>query len=371
MPAWFLIPGIVMSAGAAIIASQALISGSFTIFSEAMSLDFWPRLRIKYPTVVKGQLYIPSINLFLFLGCIVTVLLFRSSSAMEAAYGLAITITMLMTTTLLAVYLRHRGVAAWAVALFAAVFVAIEGAFLVANMFKFMHGGWYTMIIAGAICAVMVVWHRADRIRRHYFEYNRIADYGGILRDIHDDREIPKYTANLVYISRSDNPDDIESKIMYSIIHKQPKRADRYWIMRISFTDDPDTLTYTATPMFGGLVWSLGISIGFRVRPQLSVYLRQIIDNLVAEGRVDLLSTYPSLRRHGIPGDFRFCIIHRIFSPSSRCGKGEQTVMTLYERLRRLGLSSERALGLDTSNVTVEVVPLIITRKAVRRIVPA
>ncbi len=370
MPQAFLPVGIIMSTGAAIIASQALISGSFTIFSEAINLDFWPRLRIAYPTVLKGQLYIPSINLFLFLGCIITVLLFRTSSAMEAAYGLAITVTMLMTTVLLSFYLRHRGLPAWLVATFAVAFLAIEGCFLVANLFKFMHGGWYTILIAGAVCAVMIIWHRACHIRRRYIQFKPIADHAPVIADIRADRDIPKYATSLVYISHSDDPALVESKILYSIINKQPKRADRYWILRVQYTDTPDTLTYTATPLADGRIWCVGLNIGFRVQPKITVYLRQIVEDLVAAGRIDLVSTYPSLRRHGIPGDFRFSIIHRIFSPSSNCAKGERTVMRLFERLRHLAVSPERAMGLDTSTTTVENVPLIIPGPSTTRIQP-
>lgn len=371
MPDWFLIPGIIMATGAAVIASQALISGSFTIFSEGINLDFWPRLRIKYPTLLKGQLFIPSINLFLLVGCIITVLLFRSSSAMEAAYGLAITVTMLMTTVLLAFYLRHKGVKMWLVGIFATFFISLEGCFFIANMFKFMHGGWYTMLIAGALCAVMVVWHRASHIRRRYIEYKNIDDYGEVLRDIHSDDTIPQYATNLVYISHSDDPDSVESKIMYSLINKMPKRARRYWILRLDFTDEPDTLEYTVDERFGGLLWCIGLRIGFRVQPRVTVYLRQVVEDLVTARRINLVSAYPSLREHHIPGDFRFCLIHRIFSPSSSCRKGERWVMTMYERLRRMGLAGDKALGLDTSNLNVEKVPLIIDTRIPNRIVPA
>lgn len=370
MPQWMLPLGIVMSTGAAIIASQALISGSFTIFSEAINLNFWPRLRIKYPTVVKGQLYIPSVNWFLMGGCILTVLLFRTSSAMEAAYGLAITVTMLMTTCLLCFYMGHKGVSRIWVAVFAVVFTCIEGCFLVANMFKFVHGGWYTILLAGLVCAVMLAWHKAHGIRMRYFEYKKLDDYGTLLTDISRDREIPKYATNLVYLSNSEQPDRVESKILYSIINKQPKRADRYWLLRVDFVDTPDTLTYEVEPHFDGLLWSVGLKIGFRVPPQISMYFRQVVEDLVGSGKIDLVSDYPSLRRHGIAGNFRFGIIRRIFSPSSLCGNLERTVMLVYERLRRMALSPEQALGLDTSYTTIENVPLIIARRTPRRIVP-
>lgn len=370
MPRWFLPYGIVMSTGAAVIASQALLSGSFTIFSEAMSLDFWPRLRINYPSTLKGQLYIPLINCFLFIGCVLTVLLFRTSTHMEAAYGLAITVTMLMTTVLLAFYLHHKGVKTWIVALFALTFILIEGAFFVANMFKFAHGGWFTVLIAGLVCAVMLVWRKATRIRGKYIEYRKIADYTDIISDIKVDGEIPKYASNLVYLSRSRSAAMVESKLIYSIINKKPKRADHYWLVRVEFTDAPDTLEYEATEIIPGTLFSFNFRLGFRIRPQVSVYLRQAIEDLVDAGRIDLTSNYPSLRRHGIAGDFSFIIIHRIFSPSSHCTRSERRMMNLHTLLRHIEMSSEEAFGLDTSNVKIENVPLIIENRPPRRITP-
>lgn len=368
MPRWFLPAGILISTGAAIIASQALLSGSFTIFSEAMSLDFWPRLRIKYPSTVKGQLYIPLVNCFLYIGCILTVLLFRTSGHMEAAYGLAITVTMLMTTLLLALYLRHCGVAMWLVALFATVFVIIEGGFFVANMFKFMHGGWFTVLIAGLVCAVMLVWRRASEIRGKYIEYRNFKDYTDIIKAMQHDSEIPKYASNVVYLSRSQSPDMVESKLVYSIINKQPKRADHYWIIRVEFTDSPDTLEYERDILVPDTLTSFKFRIGFRIQPQLSVYFRQAVEDMISEGLIDLTSGYPSLRRYGIAGDFRFIVIHRIFSPSSQCDSRDRMLMNLHALLRRMELGTGSAFGLDTSMLKIENVPLIINSRTSRRI---
>lgn len=368
MPHWFLPAGIIISTGAAIIASQALLSGSFTIFSEAMSLDFWPRLRIKYPSTLKGQLYIPLVNCFLFVGCVLTVLIFRTSGHMEAAYGLAITITMLMTTMLLALYLRNKGVARWAVALFAVVFTMIEGAFFVANMFKFAHGGWFTILIAGIVCGVMIVWHRAEIIRRKYMEYLDFSRYTGIISDIKADEKIPPYASNVVYMSRSDDAGRVESKLVYSIINKQPKRADHYWIIRVEFTDHPDTLEYERSVIIPGTLTSFKFRIGFRIPPQLSVYFRQAVEDMVSDGLLDLTSNYPSLRRHGIPGDFRFIVIRRVFSSSSQCKPSDRVLMNLHSMLRRMELDTEKAFGLDTSTVSVETVPLIINTRTPKRI---
>ena len=370
MPQGFIPIGILMSTVAAIIASQALLSGSFTIFSEAMSLDFWPRQRIKYPSTLKGQLYIPLINMFLYVGCIVTVLLFQTSSHMEAAYGLAITVTMIMTTLLLGLYLRHKGTPLWLVILFLTVFIAVEGAFFTANIFKFMHGGWYTVLLAGIICALMLAWRHTRIIRTKYIEYHKISRYLDIISDIKADYDIPKYASNVVYISKSPKSGVVESKLMYSIINKQPKRADHYWILYVEYTDAPDTLEYSPEIIIPGTLFRITLRIGFRIQPQLGVYLRQIVEDLVKSGYLDLTSGYPSLSRHGIPGDFRFIIIHRIFSPSSSCSGRDRMFMRIYSIISKIGISDVKALGLDTSNVTVENVPLIINSHPSRRIRP-
>nr|MDE6126405.1 KUP/HAK/KT family potassium transporter [Muribaculaceae bacterium] len=371
MPGWFIIPGIVMSALAAVIASQALLSGSFTIFSEAMGLDFWPRMRIRHTSEHRGQLYVPAVNWALYLGCLLTVVLFRSSARMEAAYGLAITVTMLMTTVLLAFYLRSRGVAKWVVGLFLAAYAALEGCFFVANMFKFAHGGWFTILIAGAVCAVMVGWRKAFRVRESLLEYRRLADYAGVIADLKADTEIPKYASNLVYLSTAPDDGTVESKIIYSIMNKRPKRADHYWLIHVDHTDEPDTLEYSVDEVVAGTLFDVRMRIGFRVEPQVTVYLRQVVEDLVASGGFDLTSAYPSLRRRGIAGDFHFIVIRRVFSPSSNCPLSTARLMRLHGLLRRIGVPPERAYGLDTSVVSVEVVPLVINTAPGRRISPA
>lgn len=368
MPEWFLPAGILMSTGAAIIASQALLSGSFTIFSEAMSLDFWPRLRIKYPSTVKGQLYIPLINWFLYIGCLVTVLLFRTSSHMEAAYGLAITVTMLMTTVLLALYLHHKGVSIWLTGIFSVFFIAIEGAFFVANMFKFLHGGWFTVLIAGIVCAIMIVWRKASVIRDSFITFNDFSRYFPIISAIREDKEIPMYASNVVYLSRGTDPLQVESKLIYSMINKQPKRADHYWIIRVDFTDNPYTLEYERDILIPGVLTSFRFRIGFRIQPRLSVYFRQAVGDMERDGLIDLTSSYPSLKKHGIAGDFRFILIHRIFSPSSDCSPRDRTLMNIHARLRRMEPNAGKIFGLDTSSLKIEDVPLIINSRSSRRI---
>lgn len=360
MPTGFLLPSIILATTAAIIASQALISGSFTIFSEAMNLNFWPRQRIKYPTEVKGQLYVPRVNNFLYIFCVITILLFQSSDHMEAAYGLSITITMLMTTILLTFYLHMRHINSTLVALFAMVYLTIEGLFLTANIFKFFHGGWFTIMLAGGLCCIMYVWYNALIIRTKHLQFHEIKQFFPILSDIKKDSSIPKYSTNLVYISKTNNPALVEGKVVYSIIRKTPKRADHYWLFHFEYVDDPDTLEYTFTPLIDGTLFRIDVRIGFRVHPLLTLYLRQIIEDLVEEGKIDMTSGYDSLRKRNISGDFRFIVIHRIFYPSSSDDKRDNFMMNLYSFIKHLGITEERALGLDTSNVVVEHVPLIV-----------
>ncbi|WP_295730303.1 KUP/HAK/KT family potassium transporter [uncultured Muribaculum sp.] len=368
MPTWFTPIGIVMSAGAAIIASQALLSGSFTIFSEAINLDFWPRLRIKYPSDRKGQLYIPSVNWLLLAGCLVTVLIFRDSSHMEAAYGLAITVTMLMTTVLLAIYLRHKGHALWVCLLFTIFFGALETLFFAANVMKFAHGGWFTILIAGMVGIVMAIWYNSTRIRDSYIEFNDVESKLGLIADLKNDTEVPLYASNIVYFSRSSDSGKLENKLLYSIVSRQPKRADHYWIIHIEKSDDPRVLDYAIEELIPSTMFFITLTVGFRVEPKISLYLRQIVEDLVAERRIDLISTYPSLRRHGVPGDFRFIIINRLFSEENSCPRIATMLMRMHDRLRHIGISDLKAMGLDTSGVVMESVPLIISPPSGRRI---
>lgn len=364
MPQGILLFSIVMATGAAIVASQALISGSFSILSEAMNLRFWPRMRIKHPTNVKGQLFIPMVNLAMYIGVVFTVLLFRDSNHMEAAYGLAITITMLMTTQLLGFYLRMRGVSRALTVLFVGGYCVIEGIFLAANLSKFVAGGWFTLLIGGLICFIMFVWVGAQKIRRRYMSTRRLSDYYGIISDIKADESIPKYASNLVYVNHAHKDGCVDDKLLYSIINKQPKRADHYWLINLEFVDTPDTLEYTCSTLIKDTLFSVNMRIGFRIEPRVSLYLRQVVEDLVADGELELTSSYPSLRKNKIPGDFCFIIIHRIYYPEDSRDRKQNLLMSLYALIRRIGIGEPNALGLDTSVVVVERVPLIIANRA-------
>ena len=370
MPQNMLIFAIIMATGAAIVASQALISGTFSILSEAMNLHFWPRMRIKHPTHVKGQLYITVINRAMYIGVVLIILLFRDSSHMEAAYGLAITITMLMTTLLLGFYLRTKGVARIFILLFMGAYCVIEGIFLAANLSKFLAGGWCTMLIGGILFLMMYVWVHAIKIRHHYISTKPLNEYYQIISDIKADESIPKYASNLVYVNHAEKEGAVDDKLLYSIINKQPKRADHYWLINLEFADTPDTLEYSCETLVPDTLYSVTMRIGFRIEPRVSLYLRQVVADLVTSRKVDLRSTYPSLRKNGIPGDFRFIIIHRVYYPESSDNRQQNLLMTIYALIGKIGIDEPKALGLDTSMVVVERVPLIINHcnRNIRRI---
>lgn len=358
MPNWFIIPGVILATTAAVIASQALISGSYTIISEAITLNFWPKVLIKYPTKIKGQLYIPSVNWLLFISCSLVVLLFQSSSNMEAAYGLSISITMLMTTILLYYYLdkkHYKWFIKWG---FLLAYIFIETIFLIANLHKFSDGGWLTLLLAGFIFSMMFIWNKGRETKKRFTEFHPIANYAEVLSDLRNDVEIPKFASNLVYITRADKHTDVESKIIYSILSKQPKRADRYWLIRINITDEPFTKHYKVEAVIPDIVYRVDFCLGFKVDARINRYFNHVIAELVKKGEIDIMSNYKSLKKHQIPGDFKYIIIDRITTIDIQFTNFERFVMNFYEVIKNFSISSVKAYGLDTSNVTIEKVPL-------------
>ena len=364
MPHGMLFFGIVMATIAAIIASQALISGSFTIFSEAMNLKFWPRQKIKYPTDVKGQLYIPFVNMSLFILCVIVILFFQSSERMEAAYGLSITITMLMTTFLLSAYLTIRRVNRWLTLLFLIVFVGLESIFFIANMAKFMNGGWVTMLLASVMIAIMYVWYNATTIRNSQIQIRDVRESFSIISDIKNDDSIPKYATNIVYLTKLGGKYDIEQKILYSIINKHPMRADHYFLLHIDYQDSPSTLEYDVTTLVPDTLYRINLRLGSRIHPLVNRYFRQIIEDMVAKNEFSLASSYPSLAKHNVMGNFVFVLINRIYSTFASFSFKERLIMDAYEWIDHLKLSMTRSLSLNTSNVLIENVPLTLKSHA-------
>ncbi|MEY4384652.1 MAG: hypothetical protein RI995_2194 [Bacteroidota bacterium] len=360
IPREFLFSGIMIATAAAIIASQALISGSFTLISEAIRLNFWPRVRLVYPSNQKGQLYVPSVNIFLWLGCMAVVMYFKESTNMEAAYGLAITLTMLMTTTLMAYYLHLKKIDHWFILLFLVVYVALEGSFLVANLQKFWHGGYVSLFIAGLIIFIMYVWFRATRIKKVLTEYEKLADYIEPLKKLSKDETIPKYASHLVFMSNAGRMGDIESKIIYSIFQRRPKRADIYWFVHVDTMDDPYTMDYKVTVIEPDDIIKINFKLGFRVEQRINLYFKRVVEDMVAKGEVDITSQYRSLNEQNVIGDFRFVVLEKFLSYDNEMPLFDRLVMKAYFFLKQFTNSEDKYFGLDSDAVKVEKVPLII-----------
>lgn len=361
MPQWFLIPGIIIATAAAIIASQALISGSFTLISESMRLNLWPKFRISYPTEQKGQLYIPAINFLLFVGCCGITIYFQSSSHMEAAYGLAITLCMIATSLLFANYLiSQRTWAVW-IYLYLSIYLIIEFSFLFANLEKFPHGGFVTLIVGGALFAIMYVWYRSRKIKNRYVEFVRMEHYIPQIQELSNDRTVAKYATHLMYMTSANNPKEIEHKIIYSILNKKPKRADIYWFVHIDTVDDPYTAEYSVDHIIPNDIIRVEFRLGFRIEPKINLMFRKVVEDLVNNKEVNITSRYESLERNNVVGDFQIIVMEKYLSQDNELPFFERVVMKLYFWLKEISLSEERGFGLDPSNVTIEKFPLIVS----------
>ncbi|MDB5013769.1 MAG: potassium transport protein Kup [Daejeonella sp.] len=361
MPEWFYIPGIAIATMAAIIASQAMITGSFTLISEAVRLNLWPKVKINFPSVQKGQLYVPSINWILWAGCVVVMLIFHQSARMEGAYGLAINLTFMMTTILVSVYLNRKKVPTYLIVLFFVLYGLIESIFLVGNMAKFLHGGWFTLMLACVLFSVMATWSTARRIKNRYVRFVEIDDYYPIISELSEDISVPKYASQLVYLTSANFITEIESKIMYSILQKQPKRADVYWLVHVDVMDEPYTKEYKVDFLIPNKLIRIDFKLGFRVEQQINVLFRMVVEELVRKGEVSITSKYTSLNKYNIVGDFKFVVLEKVLSRSNSLSFMEKLIMNYYFILKKFSLSEERGFGLDSSFVTVERVPLIVS----------
>jgi KUP system potassium uptake protein len=360
MPDWFIIPGIIIATTAAIIASQALISGSFTLISEAMRLNLWPKMKINYPTEERGQLYIPGINTILFIGCIGIVLYFRESSNMEAAYGLAITLCMIATSILFANYLITKRTVPVLIYLYLAVYLSIEFSFMFANLEKFPHGGYVALIVGGCLFAVMYIWFRSRKIKNRYVEFVRLEHYIPQIQELSNDKTVPKHATHLVYMSSANNPKEIEHKIIYSILNKKPKRADIYWFVHVDTLDDPYTCEYIVEHIIPNDIIRVEFRLGFRIEQKINLMFRKVVEELVNNKEVNITSRYESLERNNVVGDFQFIVMEKYLSQDNELPFLERIIMKLHFWLKELSLSEERGFGLDPSNVTVEKFPLIV-----------
>lgn len=360
MPQWFILVGVIIATSAAIIASQALISGSFTLISEALRLNLWPKMKVRYPSEERGQLFVPGINLLLFVGCVGVVLFFRESAKMEAAYGLAIVVTMLTTTILYANYLVLKRTASVWIYIFLFGYLIYETAFLVALLEKFVHGGYATLLVGGGLFTVMYVWYRSRKIKNRYVEFVRLENYIPMIQELSNDKSIPKYATHLVYMTSANNHNEIEHKIIYSILNKKPKRADIYWFVHVDVLDDPYTCEYNVEHIIPNDIIRIEFRLGFRVEHRINLMFRRVVEELVKNKEVNITSRYESLEKNNIVGDFQFIVLEKYLSQDNELPFFERIVMKLYFWLKEISLSEERGFGLDPSNVTIEKFPLIV-----------
>ena len=359
IPRWFLLPSVLIATGATIIASQALISGSFTLISEAMNLNFWPRVIVRQPTDIKGQIYIPSVNSILWVGCVLMILYFRTSSHMEAAYGFSITVAMMMTTYLLGYYLRYyRKWPAVAVALILAAFAIIETSFFIANIAKIKER-WMFLFFELFIFLTMYVWYYARKLNNRFVQFVEIGKYIPMLRELSNDDNIPKAATHLIYLTKANSRSQIEEKIMKSILARKPKRADVYWFLHIHRTEEPYTLSYDVSELADDKVIKININLGFRRQARAELYFKQIVKDLVQNKELNLHTRPDGSTKYNCEADHKFVVIEKFISVENEFTLKEGLLLNGYFFLKSMSLSDERAFGLDKSDVITEHVPLI------------
>lgn len=350
---------VILGAAAAVIASQALITGSYTLVSEAILLDLLPHLEIRYPSDTKGQLYIPIVNTVLWIGCSLVVLYFRSGARIESAYGLAITVTMLMTTLLLSVYLRkvrkRTGVSVFVLV----VFGLIESVFFISSLAKFAHGGYVTVLITLVLLTLMIVWYRGTQLERKYYTRLKLSDHIDSLVTLHNDEEIPLLAHNLVYLEGAAGPDEMDRDILYSILDKDTKRAQAYWFVSVNVLNEPNVMTYQLKTYDTDCVYRIRLNLGFKCPPRVNVYLRQIVQDLQARGELPAQNKKYSIYEQSAVGTFKFCIIHKTVNTKTELSELDELILNTKYSIRRIAGSKVKWYGLDTSSLIIEHVPLI------------
>ena len=361
VPHGYLLPAIILATAATIIASQALISGSFTLISEAISLNFWPKVRVKYPTTVRGQIYIPSINWILCVGCILVVLYFQTSEKMTAAYGFSITIAMLMTTILMYYFLRYvKHWPLWLVVIIVIVFVSVESSFFVANAVKIVKRLFFLVFEIGLIFT-MYVWYRARKITNKFLNFVNMKEYLPLLDDLSKDTTISKFATHAIFLTKANNTFQIEERIIYSIFSRKPKRADIYWLVHVERTDEPYTMEYTIEELKKDKVIRIEFRLGFRVQPRINLMMRKVVQEMVANKELDIVSRYPSLQKHNLAADFIFVILETFLSSDNEFKGRDGFILNSYFFLKKMSLSDDKSFGLDTSETKTEKIPMVVT----------
>ena len=360
VPHWFLIPSIFIATAATIIASQALISGSFTLINEAISLNFWPKVTVKFPTDIRGQIYIPSINWVLCLGCFLVTLYFRTSEAMTAAYGFSITVAMLMTTILMYYFLRYvKHYHLFVVVLILLVFVSVETSFFVANAVKLLKRLFFLVFEFGLIFT-MYIWYNARKINNRFLTFVNLMEYLPLLENLSMDEKVPKFSSHLIYLTKANRPTHIEQKIIYSIFSHNPKRADVYWFVHIERTDEPYTMEYGVEELKEDKVIRVEFRLGFRVQPRIGLMFRKVVGEMTSNKELDIASRFPSLKKYNIADDFRFVILEKFLSYDNEFSIRDGFILNSYFGIKKMALSDDKAFGLDSSETVVEKLPLVV-----------
>jgi KUP system potassium uptake protein len=372
-PEVLMIPCVILATLATIIASQALISGSFTLISEAVSMNFWPRITIKYPSNIRGQIYIPSINWILCFGCIAVLLYFRTSGNMTAAYGFSITIAMLMTTILMYYFMRYvKHWPIWLVTIILCVFLTVEFSFFIANAVKIVKRLFFLVFEFGLIFT-MYVWFKARKINNRFLNFVDLKNQIPLLNALSADDSIAKYAGQLIYLTKANSSKQIEEKILYSIMSRSPKRADTYWFIHINTTDEPFTMEYSVDQIEKGKIIRVDFRLGFKIQPRVNVLFRKVIEDMISRKELDITSKYKSLNQFKIVSDFRFVILEKFLSYNNVFSIPEAFILNSYFSIKKLAQSEAKAFGLDTSEIHIEKTPLVVkpvTNLKLKRIDP-
>ncbi|UPT67706.1 MAG: KUP/HAK/KT family potassium transporter [Sphingobacteriales bacterium JAD_PAG50586_3] len=359
MPQWFLLPGIIIATAATIIASQALISGSYTLISEAMNLNFWPRVTVRQPSELKGQIYIPSVNTILWVGCVMMILYFQSSTHMEAAYGFSITVAMMMTTILLGYFLVYK--LKWNIVLVVfimLVFSTVELSFFITNVAKIKER-WMFLFFELFIFMVMYCWYYARKINNRFTKFTDLGKHAPLIKTLSEDDSIPKFSTHLIYLTKANNRNEVEEKIINSIFASKPKRADVYWFVHIHRTEHPYTLSYEVTELLDDKVIKVTVNVGFRIQPRTELYFKKIVQDLVANKELNLHTRPDGSTPYNPNPDFKFVVIEKFLSVENEFAVREGLLLNTYFMLKRLGQSDAKAFGLDKSDVVLEHTPLV------------
>jgi KUP system potassium uptake protein len=361
VPHWFLLPSIIIATAATIIASQALISGSFTLVSEAMNLNFWPRITVRQPSDIKGQIYIPSVNSILWFGCILMIVYFKTSMAMQAAYGFSITVAMMMTTVLLNFYLKFR--LKWKqiyVTMVIGLFSIIEISFFIANVAKIKER-WMFLFFELFIFLTMYIWHYARKLQNRFMKFVEIGKYVPQLIELSEDDAIPKFSTHLIYLTKANSRNQVEEKVINSIFSKKPKRADVYWFLHINRTEDPFTMNYDVSELVDDKVIKININIGFRIQPKTEIYFKKIVQDLVANKELNLHIRPDGSTKYNNQPDFKFVVLEKFLSIENEFALRDGLLLQGYFKLKHLGLTDAKAFGLEKSDIVLEEVPMIVS----------